>query len=194
MTGQIDSPKKKFIDTALRLFSERGFYGASLADVAAELGLTKQSILYHFKTKEALYAAVLTDVSGRFDAIIEDVARLDQSAEKKLRFFLERLLDHAQHAPCDGRLIARELLDNLDRVETSRKWYLKTFLDKSVDLLTDLPKWRYRTEAERTAAAYQLIGAVSYFAISEPTLQAIWGRSKLDDTKDVFLSTLLLRL
>ncbi|WP_422037139.1 TetR/AcrR family transcriptional regulator [Roseibium sp.] len=194
MTGQIDSPKKKFIDTALRLFSERGFYGASLADVAAELGLTKQSILYHFKTKEALYAAVLTDVSGRFDVIIEDVARLDQSAEKRLRFFLERLLDHAQHAPCDGRLIARELLDNLDRVETSRKWYLKTFLDKSVDLLTDLPKWRYRTEAERTAAAYQLIGAVSYFAISEPTLQAIWGRSKLDDTKDVFLSTLLLRL
>lgn len=194
MTGQIDSPKKKFIDTALRLFSERGFYGASLADVADELGLTKQSILYHFKTKEALYAAVLTDVSARFDAIIEDVARLDQSAEKKLRFFLERLLDHAQHAPCDGRLIARELLDNLDRVETSRKWYLKTFLHKSVDLLTELPKWRYRTEAERTAAAYQLIGAVSYFAISEPTLQAIWGRSKLDDTKDVFLSTLLLRL
>ena len=180
MTGQIDSPKKKFIDTALRLFAKRGYYGASLADVADELGLTKQSILYHFKTKEALYDAVLLDVSGRFNAIMEDVTALDQ--------------EHARHAPHDGRLVARELLDNVARIETGRTSHLKTFLEKSVDLITDLPKWRYRSEAERTAAAHQLIGAISYFAISEPSLEAIWGQGKLDDTRDVFLSTLLLRL
>lgn len=194
MTGQIDSPKKKFIDTALRLFAKRGYYGASLADVADELGLTKQSILYHFKTKEALYDAVLSDVSGRFNAIMEDVTALDQGAEKKLRFFLQRLLEHARHAPHDGRLVARELLDNVARIETGRTSHLKTFLEKSVDLITDLPKWRYRSEAERTAAAHQLIGSISYFAISEPSLEAIWGQGKLDDTRDVFLSTLLLRL
>lgn len=194
MTGQIDSPKKKFIDTALRLFSERGFYGTSLADVAGELGLTKQSVLYHFKTKEALYGAALADASGRFEAIIDDVTALDQGAEKKLRFFLERLMEHAQVAPNDGRLVARELLDDLNHDETGTKWYLKTLLDKSVEILTDLPKWRYRSQAERMAAACQLIGAVSFFAMSQPTLEAVWGQSKLDETQDAFLSTLLLRL
>lgn len=194
MTLQTDSPKQKFIDTALRLFSDRGFYGASLADVAAELGLTKQSILYHFKTKEALYGAVLADVAQRFDTIIDEVLQQDQRGEKKLHVFLERLFEHARLAPYDGRLIARELLDNLDRVESSRKWYLKTFLDKSVSLLAEVPRWRYRTEAEQTAATYQLIGAVSYFTISEPTLEAIWGTQKLEDTRNVFISTLLLRL
>ncbi len=194
MTGQIDSPKKKFIDTALRLFAERGFYGASLADVADELDLTKQSILYHFKTKEALYRAVLSDVSRRFDALLDEVTGLDQGAEKRLRFFLQRLLEHAQHAHHDVRHVARELLDDVARIETGGASHLKPLLEKSVELLTDLPKWRYRSEAERTAAACQLIGAVSYFAISQPTLKALWGQSKLEDTKDAFLSTLLLRL
>ena len=194
MIENADSPKRKFLDTALRLFSERGFYGTSLADVANELGLSKQSILYHFKTKEMLYGAVLEEVAERFDALVENVMKLDLRAETRMRVFLEKLHDHAQTAPYDGRLIARELLDNPDRAEASRKWYLRNFLDASVALLSDLPKWRYRTEPERTAAAYQLIGAVSYFSISEPTLDAIWGKARMDETRDVFLSTLMLRL
>ncbi|MET1412250.1 TetR family transcriptional regulator [Roseibium sp. HPY-6] len=194
MTGRIDSPKQKFIETALRLFSERGFYGTSLADVSGELGLTKQSILYHFKTKEALYGAALEDVAARFDALVNDVIQQDLSAEKKLKTFLAHLLEHTREAPYDGRLITRELLDNLERVELSRKWYLKNFLAKSTSLLEDLPKWRYRTEAERTAAMYQLIGSISYFSISEPTLSAIWGTEKLDETSGAFLSTLVSRI
>jgi len=182
------SPKQKFLDAALTLFAERGFYGVSLSDVAAELGLTKQSVLYHFKTKEALYRAVLEGVTARLDAVVSP-ARPDETLT--LPLFLERLCIAMQTNQQDARLIARELLDNPSRAATSRLWYLREFLDRAVALTADHPGWSHRTEAERTVALYQRIGAINYFAISGPTLGAIWGEGRVADMQSNFLRVLL---
>ena len=42
------------------------------------------------------------------------------------------------------------------------------------------------SEAEALAAAYQLLGAISYYAISEPTLTRIFGRSSYASLEDAF--------
>ncbi|MBR9826544.1 MAG: hypothetical protein GYB36_12195, partial [Alphaproteobacteria bacterium] len=98
---------------------------------------------------------------------------------------------HMQVEPRDARLITRELLDNLDRTRTGNKWYLKRFLDKTVSLVGQHPHWKDSSLAEQTAAAYQLIGSVCYFAISGPTLGAIWDEERLAQTRKAFLPALL---
>jgi AcrR family transcriptional regulator len=50
-------------------FAEQGVAGTSLDDLARRLGITKQTILYHFRSKDGLVAAVL------------EVAALDLVAE-----------------------------------------------------------------------------------------------------------------
>lgn len=191
MTKPDNAAKQKFIDTALRLFSKRGYYGVSLADVADELGLTKQSVLHHFKTKETLYGEVFKGVADRLEAIMETVAARPGNGEEKLRIYLEKLHDHMQTYPLDARLIARELLDNLDRARSSRKWYLRRFLDESVALVAETPRWQRASLAEQTAATVQLFGAISYFATAEVTFEAIWGSDRIQATKDVYLAALL---
>lgn len=185
------SPKTKFVDTALRLFAERGFYGVSLADVAKELGLTKQSVLYHFSTKEKLYGAVIADIAGRLDGLLDGVMEEAGDGEERFRRFVEILYGHMREAPLDARLILRELLDNLDRAQTSRTWYLRRFLETSAELMAQRPAWRDRPSAEHDAAVYQLIGAVNYFAVSGATLEAIWGGDRLASVSEAFLPTLL---
>ncbi len=188
------SAQQKFVDVALTLFSERGFYGTSLADVAKELGLTKQSVLHHFRTKEALYAEVLRQLSVRFEAIVREVQLGPSGVTDRLKLYVEKLHLHLQAEPRDARLIARELLDNLDRAATSRTWFLKSFLDESVALLLSRPGWQDRSEDEARAAVYQLIGAINYFAISEPTLHGIWGQQRTEEMAKQFLPTLLHKL
>lgn len=43
----------------MEAFSDRGFRGASLDKIAAAIGVTKQALLYHFPSKNALLLAVL---------------------------------------------------------------------------------------------------------------------------------------
>lgn len=185
------SAQQKFVDAALTLFSERGFYGTSLADVAKELGLTKQSVLHHFRTKEALYAEVLRQLSVRFETIVKEAQMAPANGEDRLGHYVEKLHLHLQAEPRDARLIARELLDNLDRAASSRTWFLKSFLDESVALLATRPGWELRSEDEARAAIYQLIGAINYFAISEATLNGIWGKQRTSAMAGQFLPTLL---
>ena len=56
--------KAKVLDAAAREFVQRGFDGASLADIARRARASKQLILHHFGSKEGLFHAVL-DVKFR---------------------------------------------------------------------------------------------------------------------------------
>jgi AcrR family transcriptional regulator len=49
----------RLLDAATREFAARGLDGARLADIASTAGITRPSLLHHFPTKEALYAAAL---------------------------------------------------------------------------------------------------------------------------------------
>lgn len=44
--------RQEILDVALRTFATRGFHNASLAEIAAEVGMTAAGILHHFKTKD----------------------------------------------------------------------------------------------------------------------------------------------
>lgn len=56
--------KHRAIAAASTAFAERGVSGTSLDWLAAELGVTKQTILYHFGSKDGLIAEVLTRGAG----------------------------------------------------------------------------------------------------------------------------------
>jgi len=51
--------RQEILDSALVAFGHKGFYKASLADVASAAGITAAGLLHHFKTKEALLVELL---------------------------------------------------------------------------------------------------------------------------------------
>lgn len=64
--------RRRVIDSALRAFGTTGYDATSLDALAADLGITKQTILYHFSSKEVLLAAVIDDAGAELRAVIED--------------------------------------------------------------------------------------------------------------------------
>lgn len=56
--------RKRILDTAEQLFSDHGFRDVSLRQITREAGANIASVNYHFGSKEALIAEVLTQVIG----------------------------------------------------------------------------------------------------------------------------------
>lgn len=52
-------PKQTILDSAVRLFSERGYAGTSIADIATASDVQKSLIYYYFQNKEALLEEIL---------------------------------------------------------------------------------------------------------------------------------------
>jgi AcrR family transcriptional regulator len=169
-----DSTRERLIAQARALFAERGFYGVSIAQIAAELGLTKQALLHHFGTKEKLYGQVLASIADEYALLRQSLDR-EGPAQERLTAYLLALVAQTPQEIERARLLMRELLDNPDRAETAGAWYLKPFLKDLLALLGAVPGWQQAPESERMAALIQLLGAINYHAVSGPTFRGIFG-------------------
>lgn len=168
--------REQFLEAALRLFSEKGFYGASMDRIAGEVGLTKQALIHHFGTKEKLYGAVLQRISEALLAVVPEPSTVPESQQGTA--FLDAVRAIRRHTVAydsETTLLMRELLDNRHRAVSAGVWFLRPFLDRLHGLLRLLPSWRHADKAEVASHVYRLLGAINYLAISRSTLTGMYS-------------------
>src|SRR5882757_5643987 len=56
------SPRTRILDAAMTVFRHHGFRRSSIEQAAEAAGLTRQALYHHFKSKEALFRAVIERV------------------------------------------------------------------------------------------------------------------------------------
>ena len=62
--------REAILDAALTVFSQKGYEGALLRDIAAALGITKPALYRHFAGKAALWDAMIDSVERYYSAHI----------------------------------------------------------------------------------------------------------------------------
>lgn len=77
---------------AVELFTEHGYEGTSLREIAERLGVTKAALYYHFKSKEDIIQSLVEDYQGQMDALI-DLARSEPRTAETRREILARYMD-----------------------------------------------------------------------------------------------------
>jgi len=61
--------KTKIINAARKLFSEKGFDGVSMEDIAQASGVRKSLIYYYFPSKEVLFEEIWINVIDEIEMI-----------------------------------------------------------------------------------------------------------------------------
>ncbi|MCS7006060.1 MAG: TetR/AcrR family transcriptional regulator [Thermoleophilia bacterium] len=79
--------REKALDVAERLVQTRGYNGFSYADVAAEVGVTKATLHYHFAGKRELGTALIDRYSARFVGRMSHIDDARGDARQKLLAF-----------------------------------------------------------------------------------------------------------
>lgn len=80
--------RRAILDAALSLFAEKGYFGTSLRDIAAVVGVRESAIYNYFRGKEALFDALMTAAHERK---AERLAAVIDSPIVDVRSQLERL-------------------------------------------------------------------------------------------------------
>src|SRR5437588_12303592 len=83
------STAERILDIAERLVQTRGFSNFSYADIAAELGITKASLHYHFPGKAELGEALITRYAERFAEALGRIDDEQPDARHKLEAYAE---------------------------------------------------------------------------------------------------------
>jgi TetR/AcrR family transcriptional regulator, transcriptional repressor for nem operon len=96
MTSKGDLTRQNIIDKSMDLFSVKGFFNTSIADIVQATGLTKGGLYGHFRNKEEIWYAVYEEcvriwksiVFDGLKAIPDPLVRIDKAMENSLKHYL----------------------------------------------------------------------------------------------------------
>ena len=202
--GEGRTPRKRraILAAATEVFLQHGYLGASMDEVAAKAGVSKQTVYKQFENKERLFAEIVLGTSDQLmDALVQAYAEtLDGAADARegLQALARRLLDSLTAASV--LQLRRLVIAEADRFpEVCGAWFTSGFeksLEALGEALTRLTERGLLRELEDpTLAAYQFAGLVMYKPMNRAMFAGTRERPKpneldklADQATEVFLA------
>lgn len=123
------------LEAALKVFSQHGFRGATLDQIADGAGLSKPNLLYYFPSKESVHAALLNQLLRTW---LDPLRAMNPNGEPvaEIMAYVRRKLELSRDFPRESRLFANEMLQGAPRMRAVIEGDLKTLVDEKAAVLT----------------------------------------------------------
>lgn len=165
---------ERLLDAAEQAFAQ-GYDAARLEDIAAAAGIRRPSLLYHFASKDDLYAAVVRRTFARLGAALMSVmsrrldfaARVDSMVDTYASFLAEN--------PAHAQILVRELVDARGPGRDILLGEVVPLLDLVERFLVLEGRDLLRPELPVRAAILQIAGASVLRSAAGALQQPLWG-------------------
>lgn len=157
--------RAEIVEHAARLFAERGFLGASIADLAEACG-TSKSLLYHYypSKEDILFDAMHGHVRALLD-VSETVKTEDGDAAAKLSSLTQRFMSLYLDAAARQRVLVNELRHLSDAQHKTIVGMQRRLVDFVESLLAQIRPELGRDAALRRPAAMLYFGMINWMHI-----------------------------
>lgn len=132
---RIQEEKEELIlEAALEVFSQRGFHGSTIDQIAEVAGMSKPNLLYYFRTKDTMHRALIDRVLENW---LEPLQAFDAEGdpEEEIRSYIRRKLEMARDFPRESRLFANEILQGAPHIEGVLEGPLKSLVDEKAGVI-----------------------------------------------------------
>ena len=122
------------LEAALEVFSQHGFRGATLDQIAEMAGLSKPNLLYYFPSKEGIYNALL---AALLQTWLDPLRAMNPEGEPlaEILGYVRRKLELSRDYPRESRLFANEILQGAPRIMEAIEGDLKRLVDEKAAVL-----------------------------------------------------------
>lgn len=108
--------EEKIIESAEKLFYQKGKAGTSMQDIADDAGINRTLLNYYFRSKDQLFEAVFRKALGTFVPNLAAILNADISFEKYVPAMVEKIIDTMLANPQIPIFILQELSSNPKRM------------------------------------------------------------------------------
>ena len=155
--------RRRILEAAAKEFADKGFEGASSRNIAVAAGVKHPLITYHFKTKDGLWRAVLTDLNERFRERYRTrlVGLRGVDDVTTLRLLLEEFVNFSDHHPEFHWLMSNVAREPSAKLEWLCSEYTQPHLEELAKLIASAQRQDRFVRGDPYHLAYAFIGAVT---------------------------------
>jgi TetR/AcrR family transcriptional regulator len=121
--------RAEILRAAAQTFATHGLEGARTEAIAGAARVNKALLFYHFKSKNALFSAVVEDLMGDVHRSLIDLLSSPAPPQEVLVQYLDRFFEAVSSRPDMGCLIQRAILSDSKLAERmAQKYFIPRFL------------------------------------------------------------------
>ncbi|MFQ1702392.1 TetR family transcriptional regulator C-terminal domain-containing protein [Loktanella agnita] len=123
------------LNAGLDVFSQYGFRGSTLDQIAEAAGLSKPNLLYYFPSKDAVYTELLEKLLQTW---LVPLQQLDPAGDPiaEILAYVQRKLDMSRDYPRESRLFANEILQGAPHIKNHLSGELRELVDEKAAVLS----------------------------------------------------------
>ena len=181
------------LSASLDVFSQYGFRGSTLDQIATASGLSKANVLYYFPSKEVIHTTLIAQL---FKNWLDPLRELDRAGDpvEEILAYARRKLDMSKRFPRESRLFANEILQGAPHIIDVLQGELRDLVHETHVVISG---W-VEDGAIKPVDPYHLIFSIwaltQHYADFEVQVRAIMGSRDPFDSAGDYLETLLRRL
>jgi len=185
--------RKRILDAALEVFSQQGFRGATLDQIAAAAGLSKPNILYYFAGKEEIHVTLLAGLMDTWLAPLRKIDPKGDPLEEMLRY-VHRKLEMSREYPRESRLFANEILQGAPRMGPHLETDLKPLVDRMADVIEGWIAQGKLAPVDPRHLIFSIWATTQHYADFDAQVQALMEGRDVHEGAGAFLDMMYRRL
>lgn len=186
---------KAILEAALDIFSQHGFRGSTLDQIAKAAGLSKPNLLYYFPSKVEIHRALIDALMLNWLGPLQKIDADGDPIEEMINY-VSRKLEMAREFPRESRLFANEIVQGapniIDRIEGD----LKTLVDEKAAVVLGWSETGNINAVDPYHLIFSIWATTQHYADFDVQIRGILSPkdgSHFDDAQ-IFLETLFRRM
>ncbi len=181
--------RDRILQAAVRVFAQKGFYVARVADVAREAGVADGTIYLYFESKEALLQGLFEESMDRILDMMRELGGEGLPPAERLLQFFERYAQFTEEEPELAEVLTVQLRESgklMKQIATKR---FGEFLHLLIGLIEDGQRTgAFRQDLSARTVARAMFGALDELSLSWVMSDARWRlKDSCRELLDVFL-------
>ncbi|WP_424981745.1 TetR family transcriptional regulator C-terminal domain-containing protein [Maritalea sp. S77] len=171
--------EKKILEAALEVFSQNGFRGSTIDQIAEEAGMSKPNLLYYFKSKQDIHETLLSRLLDSWLAPLRELSEDGDPLEEILNY-VRRKIEMARDFPRESRLFANEIVQGAPRIKPILEGEINQLvLDKSAIMRKWMQEGRIK-QVDPRHLIFSIWATTQHYADFEVQVKVVMGQG-IDD-------------
>jgi TetR/AcrR family transcriptional regulator len=185
----------RILDAALSEFGRHGLRGTRIEQVAEAAGMSKTNLLYYFRSKDDLYAAVLTRT---LELWLEPLRALDADGDpaEALAAYIDQKLEASRRYPEASRLFAMEIMQGAPHLTRILGTELAALVARTAEIIAGWVRAGRLAPVEPRQLLFLIWATTQHYADFATQIRVLTGRDLSDadffgEVRQAVLATIL---